>query len=544
MAAIAGMPDPLDPIKKPQQAPQPVGLDPYEGVKNMARDAASAVRGAGQSAAGVVQGAMPAPMPPSSLPSFSNTVQPAVQAADAALRAAPEAASRGWKAVTGAAGGVGAAVSTAARSAGGAVLDATNTPTPAAKPLMGPDAGSSILPTLQKLDTHMRERTAAVPGLLSDAGKTFAAQVAPPSSNYVGNGPTDPDTNGRKPAPGVDLRVAAGQLVDRVGAGLFGSDYQRELTQTPKMDPFAYRPAAPAPTATAPATPAQPTAPAPTVTPPAAASAPAPLAKPSPEQSVQLQALISKQNNNRTPVSDPYAPVPGSQAAPTAGMPAPGGGGADLNGTPSQQTAYWAQQKAGLEERGRYADAQATQQQAFNMMQADQDFKAKILEDIKANGEKYGPATMQALASLAGVSSGAQAPASAGTTGLASMANHMGMAAGEAEKNALTARGQDLTYAGHLLTGTNDMAKAKLNAEVQREGHGAQKEIHAGNNASAQQRAETAANAAKYGYDKTQETALTGRDVWKQDAADPRYAVNGAGQRRRYVELGAPPPKK
>lgn len=463
MAAIAGMPDPLDPIKKPQQAPQPVGLDPYEGVKNMARDAASAVRS----------------------------------------QFAPQ-------------------------------------PAPPVAPLMGPDTGSSVLPVLQKLDTHMRERTAAVPGLLSDAGKTFAAQFEKPSSNYVGDGPTDPDTNGRKPAPGVDLRVAAGQLMDRIGAGVFGSDYQRELTQAPKVDPFAYRPAAPA--APAAATPPTAAIPASTVTPPAAvAPAPAALAKPSPEQSVQLQALISKQNSNRTPVSDPYAPVPGTQAAPTAGMPAPGGGGADLNGTPSQQTAYWAQQKAGLEERGRYADAQAAQQQAFGMMQADQDFKAKILEDIKANGEKYGPATMQALASLAGVNSGAHGPASAGVTGLASMANHMGMAAGDAEKNALTARGQDLTYAGHLLTGTNDMAKAKLNADVQREGHSTQKEIHAGNNASAERRANTAADAQRHHTDTSVALAEAARGDWVPSPMVPREFVNKRGQTR----MGMPvvPPK-
>lgn len=312
------------------------------------------------------------------------------------------------------------------------------------------------------------------------------------------------------------------------------------------MDVRNARPAQPA--TPAPAAPAQTTPPiTPTVTPPAAASAPAPLAKPSPEQSVQLQALIAQQNNSRAPVSNPYAPVPGSQAAPTAGMPPPGGGGgANLHGTPEQQTAYWAQQKAGLEERGRYADAQEMQRQSHNMMLNDQDLKVKILEDIKANGEKYGPATMQALASLAGHSSGAQAPAAAGVTGLASMANHMGVAAGDAEKNALTARGQDLTYAGHLLTGTNDMAKAQLLSETTRAGHQAQKEIHAGNNESAERRTGVTADAHRDVARMGQDSTLAQLNAWKP-STDPTmsgYAVRSDGKKMRYVEVGMPTPKK
>ncbi|MGL4648731.1 MAG: hypothetical protein ACRC1H_04935 [Caldilineaceae bacterium] len=273
-------------------------------------------------------------------------------------------------------------------------------------------------------------------------------------------------------------------------------------------------------------------APAPTAQPPQAA-APAAAPKDNFDKQVQLAALVSKQNNSRTPVSDPYAPVPGSTAAPAAGgMPAPGGvvdRTPDLNGTPAQQTAYWAQQKAGLQERERYADQQNQQQTHNNMMQADQDFKREMFEFIKANGEKLGPATLGALSQMSGQHIGANQPASAGVAAHASMANHMGQLADAAAKNNLTARGQDLTYAGHQLTGNNDMAKARLNADVSREGHANQAAIHAASNTSAEAR-----NAAVVAADRERtaaqlEAARAAHAAFKPVLDGSRLLVNGQG---------------
>lgn len=298
---------------------------------------------------------------------------------------------------------------------------------------------------------------------------------------------------------------------------------------------------APAPQTVAPA--AQP--PTAAAQPPQAAPAPQTAAPAAPkdnfDKQVQLAALISKQNNSRTPVSDPYAPVPGSTAAPTAGgMPAPGGVAdrtPDLNGSPAQQTAYWAQQKAGLQERERYADQQAQQQTHNNMMLADQDFKREMFEFIKANGEKLGPATLGALSQMSGQHIGANQPASAGVAAHASMANHMGQLADAAAKNNLTARGQDLTYAGHQLTGNNDMAKARLNADVSREGHANQAAIHAASNASAENRTAATVAADNARTKALSEIELAKLNGWAPDLMSPGWFVNKSGQRMQGVTI-------
>lgn len=457
MSTIAGMPDPLDPIKKNAQQPlaPPTGLDPMEGLKNMARDAANATRG----------------------------------------QFAPQ-------------------------------------PRPAVNPLMGPDTGSTVLPMLQAADTYMRGKTGAaisnakdVPGTvmrgvqsLADAGRAENQRI-----QAIDNTPTErPGTVmgelnnlGSRIKNGLlDAGVLSPEIVSR--GEILTPDQQHGVK--PQLPQATYSNEGRGAAAPAPAAPV---------------AAPAPMPAATPEQKVQLAALISKQNNSRTPVSDPYAPVPGTQA-PAGGMPAPGGsGGADLNGTPSQQTAYWAQQKAGLQERERYADQQAAQQQAFGMMQADQDFKREMFNYLKDNGEKLGPAATQAIAHMSGQTVGANQPASSGLASLASMANHMAAAAGDAEKNALTARGQDLTYAGHMATGKNDMSKAQLQADVTREGYAARAAQQAASDAAAGARNAVTADATKFGYTTQAETERNKLAKWVVNPLNPNEMINGLGETRK-----------
>ena len=164
----------------------------------------------------------------------------------------------------------------------------TNAPAPKPAPLLGPDAGSSILPVLRGVDGAMRSAGSAVSNAPIGAGNV----------------------------PG-EIAYTGGKLMDTVLGGVFGADYQRERTG-PKgvdADPFAYRggsipvpPPAPAPVS-APAS-AGPTKDNGYAMPEIAANPP----------TAGTQQLIAQQNASRTPVSDPYA-------GPAAGMPVPGAQG-------------------------------------------------------------------------------------------------------------------------------------------------------------------------------------------------------------------------
>lgn len=226
-----------------------------------------------------------------------------------------------------------------------AVGQTMNAPAPKPAPLHAPDTGSSVLPALQAGDAAMR----AAPGAVADAAtagwNVLKGAVTPPSSNYVGNGPTDPDTNKRP----VNPPVAVGGAVSDIYNKMIGNPLQSAIASMPDYnanggvdvraaasaaapDPFAYRGTPPPAPATAPvATPAKADTPAP-VAAPAKVDTPAPAATgPTKENgyyipeiapktpSAGTQELIDRQNASRTPVSDPYS-------GPAAGMAPPPGG--------------------------------------------------------------------------------------------------------------------------------------------------------------------------------------------------------------------------
>ena len=465
----------LPPPAATNQPPQ--GLDPAEGIKNMARDAANAVRGA----------------------------------------MAPQ-------------------------------------PAPTVAPLMGPDAGSTILPHLQRLDAHMRERTAAVPGLLADAGRGVASvgqgiiaagQAENQRIQALDASPKNPGTVAGGISNFLSRVTNAG-----LDAGVFDPELKaRQPILTPEQQRAVAAPApaaaASAPTTAASATPAV-AAPA---TPPKMTAEQAIAAgdrllnmgagtKTTPEQQVQLQSLISAQNSNRTPVSDPYS---GPAAA---GMPAPGGvaGSIGVAGYQAQLNNIRALGGGSTEAAPQYVP----------MPDAAPSLQKEVLDNIAG---MRGISTRERARLMASVAGGADN----------TVTNRRGQdvnAATAAQGNSTTRRGQDITAAtagmqtraqmrgqdlAHQLGMAGHAAHkdiAALNADVSLAGQANQAGISAASNDAALARAQVAADASKEHTKALTTAALLGQNAFKP-TLDPRFLINGAGD-VRYIgdKLGMKPPGK
>lgn len=455
--------------------PQPPGLDPMEGLKNMARDAANNTR----------------------------------------AQFAPQA------------------------------------PPPVA-PLMGPDAGASFLPALQKIDAGMRGVHSAITAGAVDA-------IEKPSSNYTINGQTatDPDVNGMKRPPGVDLGGAAGRLMDRVGEGVFGADYQRPRTQTHAMDPFAYR--APAAAASPPGTATAPAAP--ITTPPAAVPAEPTTTPPGGDKfdkQVQLASLISAQNNSRAPVSNPYE-------GPAAGVAPPAGGvhgSIGVEGFQKQLANIQALRTPEPQTGGGAAADTETWQDKQNREKSEkwaQEDQMRVFKSINPN-TAGGRAQLAAMGQI--ISSGQSAAASrhgADASAGASMHSAQLGYQGGRERDAAnlqatgmqvsgqdrsSQRSTDASRYGHNMHANTAMQDAMLRAQTAMQGHQVQRDTNAATNASALERTRMMVEEGRH---RTDQTALTEQNRqlaalygFKPDMLDSRFGVNAAGQR---IQFGLVQPK-
>lgn len=471
--------------------PQPVGLDPLEGVKTLARDVANGVRG----------------------------------------QFAPQ-------------------------------------PAPPVAPLLGPDAGRTILPALQAADTYMRGKQDAaisnargVPGTVMQGVQSLVDAATPPSSNYVGNGPTDPDVNGRKPAPGVDLKVVAGQLMDKAGEAIGGSDYLRPRTPAPTYNAFAARPILPA------ETPAQggaaPSAPALIAASPAT-GAPAPGAQPAKDnfdKQVQLASLISAQNNNRTPVPNPYEGPAAGVAPPASGV----HGSIGVEGFQKQLANIQALQTPAPPTGGAAGAETETWQEKYNREVGEKwarEDQMRVLKGINPN-TAGGRAQLAALGHL--MSSDASAAASkfgALTAAGASTSNAATAAQSARERDAanLQATGMqvagqdkssqrtaDTSIYGHNVRANTALQNALLQAQTALHGHQVQADNNAATNAAALERTQIMADEGRYRTDQTARTAennlIANLNALTPHPMNPGVLTNKAGQEVVPVRLGAPKPK-
>ena len=455
--------------------PQPPGLDPMEGLKNMARDAANSTR------------AQFAPQSP-----------------------------------------------------------------PPVAPLLGPGAGSTVLPMLQAADTYMRDKTAAaignandVLGTVAQGVRTAGAAVAPVMT-----------LGGDATRIGNELKTTGGMIADKVLGGIFGGQYQRERTNPAAgVDPFAYK-GAPIPVPPTPG--ATPAPAAPTITPPAAApvaGAPAPAAPGGDkfDKQVQLASLISAQNNSRTPVSNPYE-------GPAAGVAPPAGGvhgSIGVEGLKQQLANMQALQTPAPSAGVAGADADTeTWQDKQNRQMSEKWAREDQLTAIK----NANPALAATLASvmnsqLAADTARHGADASSG----ASMRNASLAAQSARERDAanlqatgMQVSGQDrnsqrstnASMYGHDMHASTAMQDAMMRAQTAAQGHQVQRDTNAATNASALERTRMMVDEGRHRTDQTalaeQNKRMAGLYGFKPELLDPRFGTNAAGQR---IQFGLVQPK-
>ena len=446
--------------------PQPPGLDPMEGLKNMARDAANSAR------------AQFAPQSP-----------------------------------------------------------------PPVAPLLGPGAGSTVLPMLQAADTYMRDKNAKALSNAKQAYGTFTDAVTPPSSNYIGNGPTDPDTNGRKQAPGIDLKAAAGQLADRVGAAVGGDDYMRERTPSPVYNPFAVRPAASA----APA-----------------AGAPAPVAQGGDkyDKQVQLASLISAQNNSRAPVSNPYEGPAAGVAPPASGVhgsigvegfqkqlaniqalrtPEPQTGG----GVAAADTETW-QDKHNREKTEKWAqEDQMRMLKGINPNTAGGRAQLATIGRIISSGQSAAASRYGADASSGASMHSAQLGYQGGRERDAANLQATGMQVSGQDRN--SQRSANASMYGHDTHANTAMQDAMLRAQTAMQGHQVQRDTNAATNASALERTRMMVDEGRErtaaGAKESQNKLLMAGNEKLVNPLNPAEWYTRSGEKGRFVEVGMPKPK-
>ncbi len=464
--------------------PQPPGLDPMEGLKNMARDAANSAR------------AQVAPQSP-----------------------------------------------------------------PPVAPLLGPGAGSTVLPMLQAADTYMRDKTAAaignakdVPGTVAqgvqsivDAGRAEGQRI-----QAIDNTQTERPGTVMGGVQNLGARIKNGLL----DAGVLSPDI---VSRAPILTPdqqHGVKPALPQATYSNEGR----SAPSPVVAAPVA-GAPAPAAPGGDkfDKQVQLASLISAQNNSRTPVSNPYE-------GPAAGVAPPAGGvhgSIGVEGFQKQLANIQALRTPEPQTGGVAAAADTETWQDKHNRRMDekwaQEDQMRVLKSINPN-TAGGRAQLAAMGHL--ISSGQSAAASrygADASSGASMHN-AGLAAQSASardaanlqatgmqvsaQDRNSQRSANASMYGHNTHANTAMQDAMLRAQTAMQGHQVQRDTNAATNASALERTRMTVEEGRHRTDQTalaeQNRQLAALYGFKPDMLDPRFGVNAAGQR---IQFGLVQPK-
>lgn len=463
--------------------PQPPGLDPMEGLKNMARDAANSAR------------AQFAPQSP-----------------------------------------------------------------PPVAPLLGPGAGSTVLPMLQAADTYMRDKTAAaignakdVPGTVAqgvqsivDAGRAEGQRI-----QAIDNTQTERPGTVMGGVQNLGARIKNGLL----DAGVLSPDI---VSRAPILTPdqqHGVKPALPQATYSNEGR----SVPSPVVAAPVA-GAPAPAAPGGDkfDKQVQLASLISAQNNSRTPVSNPYE-------GPAAGVAPPAGGvhgSIGVEGFQKQLANIQALRTPEPQTGGVAAADTETWQDKHNREKTEKwalEDQMRALKSINPN-TAGGRAQLAAMGHL--ISSGQSAAASrygADASSGASMHN-AGLAAQSAsardaanlQATGMQVSGQDrnsqrsanASMYGHNTHANTAMQDAMLRAQTAMQGHQVQRDTNAATNASALERTRMMADEGRHRTDQTalaeQNRQLAALYGFKPELLDSRFGFNAAGQR---IQFGLVQPK-
>ena len=466
--------------------PQPPGLDPMEGLKNMARDAANSAR------------AQFAPQSP-----------------------------------------------------------------PPVAPLLGPGAGSTVLPMLQAADTYMRDKTAAaignakdVPGTVAqgvqsivDAGRAEGQRI-----QAIDNTQTERPGTVMGGVQNLGARIKNGLL----DAGVLSPDI---VSRAPILTPdqqHGVNPALPQATYSNEGR----SAPSPVVAAPVA-GAPAPAAPGGDkfDKQVQLASLISAQNNSRTPVSNPYE-------GPAAGVAPPAGGvhgSIGVEGFQKQLANIQALRTPEPQTGGVAAADTETWQDKHNREKTEKwalEDQMRALKSINPNTDG-GRAQLAAMGHL--ISSGQSAAASrygADASSGASMHN-AGLAAQSAsardaanlQATGMQVSGQDrnsqrsanASMYGHNTHANTAMQDAMLRAQTAMQGHQVQRDTNAATNASALERTRMMVDEGRErtaaGAKESQNKLLMAGNEKLVNPLNPAEWYTRSGEKGRFVEVGMPKPK-